>query len=105
MDKREYENWQKLTERSKTQWVLDEVMRLNGTVLFYKGGSDGVFIMIEKDGTASIGEYKWAIPHIGEAVFETKHSKKFESQDAASKVVLEKLGVGFLLNWLFGGQS
>ena len=110
MTKDEFNAWMKLTKFSEKKWVLDEIRWANdGELLWYKGGVDGTYIWItpnayvegKPNSTIAIGEYKGAIPHIMEAEFTPKHSgERFGDVNAASKYVLERLGVAFLLEWL-----
>lgn len=102
MDKNEYAGWMRLTKASEHKWVHDTVMFHNhGIHLFYKGGTDGIYIQIMPDGTASIGNYAMAIPHIGDAMFTVKHSKKLaEDADTALGIVLERMGLQFLLDFI-----
>jgi hypothetical protein len=98
----EYDNWKKTTDKSKTVWMMDEItFRNRNEYLFYKGGVDGTYISIEKNGMTEIGYYKGALPHIGEAMFETKHNKKLGANNSeALTVVMEKLGIPFLMNFI-----
>lgn len=90
MDKNEFDGWKKVTAASETSWIQDAVTFFNrGEILLYKGGIDGVFVSVEKNGTASIGFYNGAFPHIGESVFRTVYSKNFESQREAIFTVCE----------------
>jgi len=102
MTKEEYAAWQKETIRSKNNWLLDEItLRNKGEYLFYKGGESGTYINIKKDGISSVGYYENAIPHIGEAPFHQKHIKKLEdSAEEALKIVVEKMGIPFLMNFV-----
>jgi len=100
MNANEYEAWRQVTLSSIANWVLDEIQLHNrGTYFFYKGGEDGNYIEVRKDGTATIGTYEGAIPHIGEAVFQVVHTNKVaETADAALAVIVQKMGLDFLLN-------
>jgi len=101
----EFEQWQKVTMSSVSNWVVDEIRLYNrGEYFFYMGGESGNFIECRADGTASIGTYEGAIPHIGEALFRVTHSKKVaDNAQAALEVILPKMGTLFLLN-LIGCQ-
>lgn len=99
MNKQEFEAWLAVTQASKDRWILDYVTYHNrGDLLFYTGGQSGNYIEIAADGTATIGTYEGALPHIGEALFQPKHTRKFESRDAAFARVSEALGVQFLID-------
>lgn len=102
MTRDEYKNWQKQTIQSKNNWILDEVRYHNTKdFLFYTGGESGVYLQVSKDGIAEIGEYNGAIPHIGEAIFSRQHSRKLaDNADEALRIVTEKLGMKFLLNFI-----
>lgn len=107
MTKIEFDEWMEITGFSERRWMFDDVTYRNrGEMLWYKGGVDGVYIDVQSNGTVSVGEYAGAIPHIGEALFQPKHSQKVaDNANEASLIVLERLGVGFLLSWLQGGTS
>lgn len=94
----EYDLWLAETKKSEYQWMLDEITRLNkGDLLLYKGGMDGIFIEIQKDGLLLIGKYEGAIPHIGDAIFTTTAKKQFENQDKAIQRAVNVGGLDFLL--------
>jgi|LSPZ01.1.fsa_nt_gi hypothetical protein len=103
MTKPEFDAWTKETKFSENKWVRD--IPHSGRETFYKGGIDGVYIMIFEDGTVNVGEYKGAIPHIGEASFAVKHSGKplYHGRPAATldegfAAIMERLGLGFLID-------
>lgn len=102
MTPEEYAAWKKETETSKFFWRSDPIAESKGEYLFYRGGQDGHFIMITKEGEVSIGYYRDAIPHIGEARFDPRHSKKLAgTADDALVIVIERLGMGFLYELLY----
>lgn len=102
MTKVEFDSWTKMTKFSEKAWVLDENTLHNyGEYLFYKGGENGVYIEVRKDGIASVGEYEGAIPHIGEAFFIVKHENKIASnREGALTKIIERLGLPFLMDLL-----
>jgi hypothetical protein len=99
MTKAEYAAWQAETAKSLHRWALDQVTFHNrGEYLFYKGGSCGTYVRVGADGVASIGSYEGAIPHIGEATFTPKYTRKLDgTADAALARVLRGLGLEALL--------
>ena len=100
MTKQEYEAWRKETEDSRFHWQTDPIMEANtGTLLFYKGGENGSFIEVTKDGKATIGNYAGAVPHIGEALFTPKHVRQFTDQNTALARLIERMGIPFLLDF------
>ena len=100
MNKQEFEQWQKVTQSSKRNWVMDEIRLHNhGEYFFYTGGENGNFVECGADGTVSIGTYEGAFPHIGEALFRVKHTKKVaDNANDALSTVLPKMGMQFLFN-------
>lgn len=103
MDKKEFAAWKRQTDSSKYKWTVDEVTFYNKhDILIYKGGEDGHFIEIKKDGKMTIGLYEGAIPHIGEATFIQKGSKQFKTQDEAITRAIEAGGMYFLRDLLTG---
>jgi hypothetical protein len=100
MNKEEFKSWSDRTKLSERGWQSDDIH--NGQkgrdLLLYKGGSSGTYIRVTQDGTAEVGEYSDAVPHIGEAMFLKKHSNKLSSNlDDAFGRLCERLGIGFLL--------
>lgn len=99
MTTQEFQDWKQVTESSRFNWVVDQAqLRNSNRYLIYKGGQSGQFISIEPDGTASIGNYDGAIPHIGEACFQVKHTRKCANQDEALARLIEVAGLKFLLD-------
>ena len=69
----EMRQWLAVTENSRFQWTEDKITSLNGRgALYYFGGEDGIYIRIQPGGELSVGTYKGAFPHIGEALFTRK---------------------------------
>ena len=98
MTKEEFTSWSRETKRSETSWRLDEVRRHNsGELMFYKGGTDGIWIEIDNTGMTRGGSYAGAIPHIGEACFVEQHTRQFECQGEACERLAEHYGKTFLL--------
>lgn len=98
--------WHQVTLSSNTQWVRDAVTEHNtGDLFAYKGGAQGVYVRINRTGTAEAGEYHGAFPHIGEACFRKTFEKQFASMDEAFARVAECLGAGFVVNVLTGFPS
>lgn len=88
MTKAEYNAWLAETLRSRERWAVDPIQWLNhGRLLFYKGGCDGHYVEIEREGAVTVGTYEGALPHIGEAMFRPLWEGKFDSQEAALAVV------------------
>jgi len=102
MTKKEFTAWQAITESSRFKWTEDDIFRLNSKGNFYFiGGEDGQYIQIHKDGRLEVGTYEGAIPHIGEAVFETAYTKQCADYSEAFKTALEKVGGKKLLVDIF----
>ena len=69
----EMRQWLAVTENRRFQWTEDKITSLNGRgALYYFGGEDGIYIRIQPGGELSVGTYKGAFPHIGEALFTRK---------------------------------
>lgn len=101
MTKKEFQAWKEETERSRHHWVVDEVQLQNtGGYLFFKGGQNGQFIQVDKNGLASVGTYAGAIPCITDACFQIKHSKQFPNQNEAITTLIEQAGLSFLLDFI-----
>ena len=67
----EIKAWLARPESSRNRWTEDEIFRLNGRgAKYYRGGENGIYMDIHKDGRLEIGEYDGALPHIGEACFQ-----------------------------------
>jgi len=122
MTKEEFNAWTEETKFSERNWRRDHITGDNSKLykehpewfkgkmkpvereLFYKGGTDGVFIEIIGDGTVTVGEYKGAVPHIGEALFIPKHTNRplyhgrpAENLSDGFAAITERLGVEFLV--------
>ena len=97
MTELECKQWMAVTANSQYQWTEDEVTRLNGRgALYYRGGTDGVYMRIRPEGKLSIGTYEGAIPHIGEATFFQKAVIDCGSFDQAFQKAAELGGQGFM---------
>ena len=93
----EMKQWIAVTENSRYQWTEDEITRLNGRgALYYFGGENGAYIRIHPEGTLSIGTYKGAFPHIGEAFFTEKAEIPCDSFNQALQKAIELGGQKFL---------
>jgi len=101
MTESEYLKWKAVTESSRFHWVEDAIYRLNGRgTFYYTGGEDGIYLSIDKDGLLTVGWYKGAIPHIGEAVFTEELKKQYADYNAAYTAALEAGGTQLLLDIL-----
>ncbi|MDO4562511.1 MAG: hypothetical protein Q4C12_01620 [Clostridia bacterium] len=97
MNQTEFEHWQKVMDSSKYRWVEDVVARHNGHgSLYYTGGEDGIYMRISAEGKLTIGEYKDAFPHIGEATFIPKAEHQYDSYSKAFEAACKLGGVQFL---------
>lgn len=93
----EFAAWTQITNSSATKWRMDEITLANrGELLVYKGGRDGIWIRVGRDGDTSGGFYEGAVPHIGEACFTRRHERRFASQDEAVASLCERFGAAFL---------
>lgn len=104
MTKAEFELWQTETARSTRRWTIDLVHNgLNGQwLLAYKGGTDGHFFEVTRDGTVRIGSYEGAIPHIGEAAFKVMHTYKCKDWNDACSRFFSAMGLQWLIEELCG---
>ena len=94
-----FASWIAITESSRYRWVEDEIYHLNGRgAMYYKGGEEGIYMCIRKDGTIEAGRYEDAFPHIGDATFTPLVSKSYESYAKAYQAALEATGVPFLVD-------
>jgi hypothetical protein len=93
MDANEYAAWKVETARSETRFILDEIHWYNRKeILLFKGGVDGVYVWIFNDGTATIGTYEGAVPHIGEAMFTEIHRNKVADNAVdALRIIIAKM--------------
>lgn len=99
MTEQEYQYWSNITANSKYYWQIDAItLRNQGVYLIYKGGEDGIFIEVQRNGTVIAGEYQGAIPHINESIFYTKGKRSFKNQNEALTYVIERLGLQFLID-------
>ena len=88
MTKHEFVAWATHTDRSRRGWQRDDVLWHNrGTLLLYRGGEQGLYILVEQ-ATVTVGSYRGAIPHIGEAMFDVGGRRAFASESAAYRAVL-----------------
>jgi len=96
---REFEAWRAVTEGSRFRWTEDVIFRLNGRGAFYYiGGEDGCYMKIHKDGALDIGTYEGAIPHIGEAFFNSRIQKQYGSFNEAFEAACTLGGRKFLVD-------
>lgn len=95
MNKKEYTLWLAVTNSKANRWKLDTVTKHNsGDLLFYKGTSArGEFLRFDKSGMFSMGNYRMAYPHIGEALFITTNGRKYGSQEEALEYVKANSGI------------
>lgn len=86
MTKQEFINWTAFTQQNQHRWTIDPIHCKEDDFLVHIGGKNGVYCMINKeDGKFKmrIGDYRDAIPHIGEATFILKGMSTFDTFDAA----------------------
>jgi len=96
MTENEFEKWQAVTQGSRFHWTEDEIFRLNGRGLkYYRGGEDGTYVEIHRDGRLEIGQYGGAVPHIGEAYYQPVVRKRYGNFDAALRKAAEFAGPDF----------
>jgi hypothetical protein len=103
MNKQEFAGWRALTESSRNLWTEDDIYRLNGRgAFYYRGGEDGQYIRIQKDGLLEAGTYEGAIPHIGEAMFRPLVTRQYKNFSEASTAAMELGGKQFLVDMFRG---
>lgn len=85
---------------------MDRVGAMNSSrYLFYKGGENGQFVLVESNGLLSVGTYRDADPHIMEAVFTTVWSRQFASAYEALQKALDLGGMAFWRQYHFGDKE
>ncbi|MFA5416901.1 MAG: hypothetical protein WC341_00445 [Bacteroidales bacterium] len=99
MTKQEFEAWKKETERSKDQWIIDQIHNgKNGqNLLTFKGGENGHYLLIDNEGLMMVGTYEGATPHIGEASFKITAKHQCLDFNDAIKKLLTEAGFQFLV--------
>ena len=101
MTNQELLGWLKVTDGSVRFWTVDEVtLRNKDEYLIYKGGEAGDFIQVSEDGKLTFGTYEYAWPHIGDACFQVKSTKQFDTQSEALTKLIEVVGSSFLMDFM-----
>lgn len=97
----ELDSWLSVTKLSEMVWICDRVTLHNRSeYLLYKGGENGIYLRITKEGQAEMGFYEGALPHIGEAIFMPRFSKKVgESHLSALSAISRVMNLPELLNY------
>lgn len=105
MTNRELKQWHAVTNGSRHCWAEDSITRLNGQgALYYVGGATGCFMRITPEGKLTIGSYKGAFPHIGEACFQAEAEKNCGNYYKAFEKACELGGTKFLTDLFSGSQ-
>lgn len=106
MTQHEFEYWKEVMQNSRFRWVEDDITRLNGNgVLYYTGGEDGIYMRLSPDGLLTAGTYEEAFPHIGEAIFQPKTERRYDSFDKALEAAMGLGGKQFLVDLLTGSDT
>lgn len=86
--------WILETEASKHAWTLDKIHCHKPDYLLYIGGTEGHYVSI-RDGLLTIGTYKGAYPHIGEACFMPIGRQKFDTFEQAVAFMSQKTDIQY----------
>lgn len=92
-----YTRWVEYMKSRRGKWTLDPVH--NGKqgmdfLAFCPNRSDasrGVYVSLRRDGSCSSGVYEGAFPHIGEAIFQSRWTKRFPSWEEGISTVNDRL--------------
>jgi len=96
MTENEFAKWRAITRSSRFRWTEDEIFRLNGRGLkYYRGGEDGIYVEVHRDGRLEIGQYGGTVPHIGDAYYQPVVRKRYGDFDTAFKKAAEFAGLDF----------
>ena len=99
----DYVAWERFMRSRRGRWTVDPIhdgeagRRL---LCFCPDATDetrGVFVEVGVNGIVRAGTYEDALPHIGDALFRPRWERDFGSPREALRVVVERLGVPFLL--------
>ncbi|MDL2232015.1 DUF3849 domain-containing protein [Ruminococcaceae bacterium OttesenSCG-928-L11] len=105
MNQQEFAVWTTKTQSSSHQWVEDDIFRQNGRgAMYYIGGEDGLYMKIASDGLLTAGDYKGAVPHIGEALFTVEAQRQYSDYNEAFTAALSIGGQKFLMD-MFSGDT
>ena len=97
METDELEYRQSIMRTSESRWIEDSITRLNGGGgLYYTGGERGKYMRLYPDGRLSAGTYKYAFPHIGEALFTPSFEQQYGSENEAIEAMCQLGGSKFL---------
>lgn len=97
--KQNFEQWTKWTAATTNKWTIDPIHNGlgNAALLVHRGGTNGVWARIERNGMVRLGTYEGAIPHIGEACFTVTLSNQCNGFNDAFARLSVKLGSQFLI--------
>lgn len=104
MTEKEFTDWTAKTQGSRHRWTEDDIVRLNGRgALFYRGGEDGVYLRVHKNGWLELGRYEGAVPHIGEASFAVLAKHQFPNYPDALAAAIQLGGKPLVADLFSGG--
>jgi hypothetical protein len=118
MDAQEHKAWSDYMKASKGKWRIDPIHDGSNGMDFIAFRCDlddetrGVYVMVDgerdasKGRTVRAGKFTDAIPHLTEGAFTTEWAASFPAgRNDAMAFVIERLGVGFLLNAVCGSPA
>ena len=102
MSPKEYNAWKRFQMTNAGYWTIDPIH--NGSddkdFLVYvaspKDPTSGLYVHISNDGTFNAGNFLGALPHMGEAEYFPKVTKKFDNKIFALSQACENYGLSFL---------
>ena len=102
MSPKEYNTWKRFQMKNAGYWSIDPIHTGNNgkDLLIYvaspKDPSSGLYVHISNDGEFSAGNFVGAVPHMGEAEYFPKVTKKFDNKIFALSQACENYGLTFL---------
>lgn len=94
-----YESWVTFMKQSKSRWTTDPFHNgMDGQdfpafCLNHSDHTEGVYVHVMLDGTVDAGHFEGTIPHIGDAVFNSKWNRKFKDFNEGMARMIERLSL------------